>query len=339
MMDIKTEILETDEIKKSEQLCNLSVLVTGGAGFIGSHLVGYLLKSGMKEVKVLDNLATGKIENLQPFLDQYKNLFFVKNDIRNYKICLKMTKGMDVVCHQAAIGSVPRSVKDPLDTNDNNVTGFLNILNACRENGVKRFIYASSSSVYGDDETLPKVEGKVGCQLSPYALSKYIDELYAHLYTTLYGMECIGLRYFNVFGPRQNPKGEYAAVIPKFILSIQNKNAPIIYGDGSYSRDFTYVDNVVLANILAMNTENKEIFGKVINISCGKQTTIKELFDKICAMKKIKLEVKYQEKRMGDIPHSCADISLAEKLLHYKPIISFEEGLQKTIEYFAHLKF
>jgi len=324
----------------SDKLSKLRILVTGGAGFIGSHIVEDLLKSGVKEVRILDNLITGKQENIQELLDKYKNLTFIKNDIRNYKICLKVTKDIDVVCHQAAVPSVPRSIKDPLDTHDNNVTGFLNLLNSCKENHVKRFVYASSSSVYGDDQTLPKVEEKVGNQLSPYALSKYIDEQYARLYTSLYEMECIGLRYFNVFGPKQDPFSEYSAVIPKFIMSDTSYGQKAkIYGDGSYSRDFTYVDNVVSANILAMTTNNKESFGKAINISCGSKISIKELYQKICQVKKIKPDAIYEDNRKGDIPHSCGDITLAKKLLNYTPIISFEEGLKTTVEYLTKKKY
>ena len=304
-------------------------VVTGGAGFIGSNMVDRLIAEGI-EVIVIDNLSTGKKENLSHLLNDIE---FIYGDISNLELCRKVVKGIDIICHQAALGSVPRSVKDPLSSHLSNVNGFLNILIAAKEEGIKRIVYASSSSVYGDHEDLPKYEDKVGNVLSPYAATKKIDEIYANVFTKCYGMECIGLRYFNIFGPRQDPNGAYAAVIPKFIKLIKEGKSPTINGDGSFSRDFTYVENAVQANLLALTTTNKECFGEIFNIGTGGQTTILDLVNIIKKELKSDVKIIFGDKREGDIPHSNACIDKATHLLDYKPIIDFEKGIIKLINF------
>ena len=315
-----------------EQFKEKRILVTGAAGFIGSHIVETLLNDGAKFVRIMDNLSTGKIENIKHLLDKYDNLEFICEDIRNYESCVKAVKDIDLVCHQAAIGSIPRSIVDPMTTHTSNVDGFINILHAAKEAGIKRFVYASSSSVYGDDKHLPKQEEHIGKQLSLYAVSKYVDELYAYIYCLHYGMECIGLRYFNVFGPRQNPDGPYAAVIPKFITQMKNGEGPIINGDGSYSRDFTFVKNIVQANINALTTENKECFGQAFNIGTGTNITILQLHNNINKILETDIKPIFNIIRKGDVPHSLADISKAERMLGYKVLVSFYDGLNETIK-------
>ena len=315
-----------------------SILVTGGSGFIGSNIVEYLLNNNVKFIRILDNLSTGKQSNIENLLNKYGNVEFMYGDIANLETCRNAVKKIDIVCHQAALGSVPRSVNDPLSSHISNVNGFLNILIAANEVGIKRVVYASSSSVYGDDERLPKVEENTGNVLSPYAATKAIDEIYGGVFSRCYGMECIGLRYFNVFGPRQDPNGVYAAVIPKFIQIMKDGQVPQINGDGSFSRDFTYIDNVVQANVLAMLTENKEGFGRAVNIGAGGQTTILELFNIIKNTLKLNIEPIFYDTRKGDIPHSNADISKAREMLGYNPKISFEIGIIKTIDYFNSMK-
>ena len=310
---------------------NLRILVTGGAGFIGSNIVESLLNNNVKYVRILDNLKTGKMNNIQFLLDKYKNVEFMYGDISNLEDCKKAVCDIDIITHQAALGSVPRSINDPLSSHINNVNGFFNILLAAKENGIKRIVYASSSSVYGDNITLPKIENSTGNVLSPYAATKAIDEIYAGVFTKCYGMECIGLRYFNVFGPRQDPNGAYAAVIPKFINMIKNGIQPIINGDGSFSRDFTYVDNVVEANVLALTTDNEDCYGQVFNIGIGRQVSILKLFNTINNILNINIVPIFGEERNGDIPHSNADISKAIEMLKYEPKISFEEGIDKYI--------
>ncbi len=309
----------------------LNILVTGGAGFIGSNIVEYLLKNKVKSVRILDNLATGKKENIQSLLDKYDNVEFMYGDISKLEDCRKAVKGMNVITNQAALGSVPRSVNDPLSSHISNVNGFLNILIAAKEEGIKRVVYASSSSVYGDNPTLPKVEENTGNVLSPYAATKAIDEIYAGVFTKCYDMECIGLRYFNVFGPRQDPKGVYAAVIPKFIDLMKKDKRPTINGDGSFSRDFTYVDNVVQGNIKALLTKNKKCYGEVFNIGAGGRITIMELVDAINNGLETNIIPILGENRAGDIPHSNASIEKAKEMLDYNPNISFEEGIKKYI--------
>ena len=313
------------------------VLITGGSGFIGSNIVEYIsLNHKEVKIKILDNLSTGKISNISNLLSD--NVEFVYGDISNLETCRKIMNGVDSICHQAALGSVPRSVEDPLMSHKSNVNGFLNILIAAKENGIKRVVYASSSSVYGDDNNLPKQEDKTGNVLSPYAATKAIDEIYANVFTRCYGMEIIGLRYFNVFGPRQDPNGAYAAVIPKFIDLMMNNKSPKINGDGSYSRDFTYIKNVVEANILALTTKNEKCYGDVFNIGAGGRFSIKELFDSIKDKIKFDGEAIYGSLRAGDIPHSNADISKAKEYLQYNPKIDFKTGLSLTVDYFFKMQ-
>ena len=256
-------------------------------------------------------------------------------NIQDIDFCRNITKNIDAICHQAATGSVPRSINDPFFYHNNNVNGFFNLLIAAKENGCKRFVYASSSSVYGDNESLPKIEDNTGNVLSPYAATKKINEIYANVFHKCYGIEIIGLRYFNVFGEKQNPNGEYAAVIPKFIDSVKNGKSPMIFGDGSFSRDFTYVKNVVRANYLALTTTNQECFGEIFNIGAGGRITINEIFYKICEIMAANITPNYQPNRKGDIPHSNASIEKAQNMLGYFPEIGFEDGLQRTIHYFS----
>ena len=309
----------------------LRVLVTGGAGFIGSNIVETLLDQGVKYVRILDNLVTGKMDNITPILDKYKNVEFMYGDISNLDVCRKAVLDIDVITNQAALGSVPRSVNDPLSSHIANVNGFLNILIAAKEAGIKRVVYASSSSVYGDHPVLPKVEENTGNVLSPYAATKAIDEIYAGVFTRCYDMECIGLRYFNIFGPRQDPNGAYAAVIPKFIDLMRNGQSPVINGDGSFSRDFTYIENAVQANILGLITTNPECFGEAFNIGAGGQTSLLELIEVLQKELNVDIEPTFGPNRSGDIPHSNADIRKAQNMLGYEPKISFEMGMKKYV--------
>ena len=311
-----------------------NILITGGAGFIGSNILEYLTNKS-NSIRILDNLSTGNKKNIDNILDTYKNVEFMYGDISDLEVCRKAVKGMDVICHQAALGSIPRSINDPISSHNSNVDGFLNILFAANENGIKRVVYASSSSVYGDHPDLPKKEENTGKVLSPYAATKFIDEIYADVFTKCYGMECIGLRYFNIFGPRQDPNGAYAAVIPKFIDLMKKGEQPTINGEGEFSRDFTYVDNAVQANVLALTTTNSDCFGEVFNIGAGGQTSILELFSVIKEELKLNIEPIFGDKRDGDIPHSNADISKAKNMLGYDPKISFEDGIIKTIKYYV----
>ncbi len=310
---------------------NLNVLVTGGAGFIGSNISETLLNNGVKFVRILDNLKTGKMENIKFLLDKFENVEFMYGDISNLEDCRKAVKDIDVITNQAALGSVPRSIVDPLSSHIANVNGFLNLLIAAKEEGIKRIVYASSSSVYGDHPVLPKVEENTGNVLSPYAATKAIDEIYAGVFSKCYGMECIGLRYFNIFGPRQDPNGAYAAVIPKFIDLMKNGKQPNINGDGSFSRDFTYIENAVQANILGLTTSNEECFGTVFNIGAGRQISLLELFQILKKELSVDIEPSFGPERPGDVPHSNADISKARNMLGYDPKISFEMGIKKTI--------
>ena len=316
----------------------IKVLVTGAAGFIGSNLSEYFIEKGF-EVIGLDNFSTGHEKNLIT-LNNNKNFRFLQGDIRDFNTCLKASKGVSIVLHQAALGSVPRSIKDPLTTNEVNINGFLNILEASRQNSVKRFIYAASSSTYGDSKALPKVEENIGKPLSPYAITKYVNELYAEIYSNTYGIETIGLRYFNVFGRRQDPKGTYAAVIPKFIAQFLNGESPVINGDGSYSRDFTYIDNVLQINHLAMTTKNLEAINQVYNTAVGDRTTIKEMAEVIKKgltnyKKEIaEIPIKFGPKRIGDIPHSKASIEKAIFHLNYRPSHNFNVGIENYIKWF-----
>jgi UDP-N-acetylglucosamine 4-epimerase len=315
---------------------NQSFLVTGAAGFIGSHIVEYLLNNGAKFVRVLDNLSNGKMSNVEIF-QHHANYEFIEGDITDYDTCVKACVGIDKVCHQAAVGSVPRSIKTPLNTNDSNVNGFLNMIFAAKEAGIKRFVYASSSSVYGDEMSLPKVEDKVGMPLSPYAVSKKTNELYGKVFNDLYGMEVVGLRYFNVFGARQDPYGQYAAVIPLFVKAILNREPVYIDGDGEQTRDFTYVDNAVQANIRALTTDNQSAFGEVYNVAYGENYSVNHLYNAICELLNSDHKPTYRDARPGDIRNSLADISKAKNLLGYDPQFSFNKGLPITIEFFRDL--
>lgn len=317
----------------SEDISSKSFLVTGGAGFIGSNLVEYLLKYGAGKVRVLDNLSTGFIENLDAF-STHPAFEFIKGDISDPDQCRDACQGMDYVLHQAALGSVPRSVKDPVATNLANVTGFLNMLVAARENNVRRFVYASSSSVYGDSPHLPKVEEQIGNPLSPYAVSKRVDELYADVFAKTYKMEILGLRYFNIFGPRQSPDGPYAAAIPLFMFAVLNNESPFINGDGEQSRDFTFVENAVEANIKSLFCPIEKCNGGVFNIAVGERTTVNQLFEIIRDTAGSHLKANYREERPGDIRHSLAQISKAEDIMGYKPQIKIEQGLQITFQWF-----
>lgn len=320
----------------TSDLSNTTFLVTGGAGFIGSNIVEYLLKYGAKKVRVLDNLATGRIENVNLFKNNpaYE---FIKGDIRDLETCRKACDGIDYVSHQAALGSVPRSIKEPQNTNDVNVGGFVNMITAAKDAGVKKFVYASSSSVYGDEKSLPKVEEKIGKQLSPYAVSKYANELYADVFYKTYSLQIIGLRYFNIFGPRQDPNGQYAAVIPLFVSKIMSRNEVYIDGDGEQTRDFTFVDNAVQANVRAMLTDNTEAAGKVFNIAVGENFSVNQLYNNIGKLLGSDHKPTYRDTRPGDIRNSLADISKAQTLLSYNPQFNFDKGLALTVEYFKHL--
>ena len=319
------------EFKKILKQSNF--LVTGGAGFIGSNLVEYLIINGAKSVRVLDNLSTGLFKNIQEF-ENLPNFEFMKGDICNLDDCMTACAGMDYVSHQAALGSVPRSINDPITTNNVNISGFLNMLIASRDQKVKRFVYAASSSTYGDSKSLPKVEDVIGKPLSPYAVTKYVNELYADVFANLYGMQSIGLRYFNVFGPKQNPSGAYAAVIPSFIGSILNEDAPYINGDGEQTRDFTYVENVIQANVRALLSDNSDAINQVYNIAIGDRTSLNQLFHVLAEIESKQIEPIYRDSRAGDVRDSLADISKSERLLGYKPNIGLVDGLRKTYFWF-----
>jgi UDP-N-acetylglucosamine/UDP-N-acetylgalactosamine 4-epimerase len=315
--------------------CNMKILVTGGAGFIGSNLVEALLSDErVSQVRVLDNLSNGFKRNIDRFLDA-PNFEFIEGDIRDYETCLKACEGIDLISHQAALGSVPRSIKDPITSNNVNITGTLNIFNAAVEQKIKRVVFAASSSTYGDSEDLPKVEDKIGKPLSPYAITKFVNELYADVFAKTYeGFEYIGLRYFNVFGPYQDPNGAYAAVIPLFFKAALEGKSPIINGNGENSRDFTYVGNAVQSNILSLFSPAENTINQIYNVACGEQTTLNQLWQYICSICNLSLEAQYGPDRSGDIPHSLADVSKAKHLLNYQPNISVKEGLVKAFEYY-----
>ena len=324
-----------------EQFSKLSskkILVTGGAGFIGSNLSEKLIDLGVIVV-CLDNFATGKWENLAAIIDN-PNFTLIEGDIRNLETCHKAVKGVDYIFHEAALGSVPRSLNDPITTNEVNVSGFLNMLVAARDAKVKRFVYAASSSTYGDSENLPKVEDVIGKPLSPYAITKYVNELYADIFKSAYNLDTIGLRYFNVFGRKQDPDGAYAAVIPKFVIQLMNHESPLINGDGTYSRDFTYIDNVIQMNELAMKSQNPEAINTVYNTAFGDRNTLNDLvrylkeylseFDSEIA----NVKIVYGESRAGDIPHSLASIEKAKEILGYNPKYSLQEGLKEAVSWY-----
>ena len=320
------------------ELSNKTILVTGGAGFIGSNLCEALLEKGNRVV-CLDNFATGKRENLVQLLKD-SNFTLIEGDIRKLKDCLKATKDVDFVLHQAALGSVPRSIKDPITSNDVNVSGFLNMLVAARDNGVKRFVFAASSSTYGDSELMPKVEDVIGKPLSPYAITKYVNELYADIFSKSYGLETIGLRYFNVFGRKQDPNGAYAAVIPKFVSQLISGEFPVINGDGNYSRDFTYIDNVIQANFLSLVTTNEKAINTVYNVAYGDRNTLNDLMGYLKEYlsefdsKISNVKVVYGPNRTGDIPHSHASIDKAKELLNYNPQFNLQKGLKEAVKWY-----
>ncbi len=324
-------------------ISNKSILVTGGAGFIGSNLCEALLNLNNKVV-CLDNFATGKRENIEPFL-HHKNFTLIEGDIRDFSTCQEAVKNVEYVLHQAALGSVPRSINDPITSNEVNVSGFLNMLVAAKEAKIKRFVYAASSSTYGDSKSLPKVEETIGKPLSPYAITKYVNELYADVFYKTYGIDTIGLRYFNVFGRKQDPNGAYAAVIPKFVIQLMKHESPTINGDGSFSRDFTYIDNVIQINLRCLATENKKALNTVYNVAYGERTNLNELvtllkqylseFDAKIAS----VPVKYGPERKGDVPHSLASIEKAKELLGYTPEYDIKKGLKEAVNwYWKNLK-
>ena len=319
-----------------------TILITGGAGFIGSNLCEYFLSIGY-QVICLDNFATGHRHNIKDFISN-SNFRLIEGDIRNLSDCQNAVQGVDYVMHQAALGSVPRSIKDPITTNEVNVSGFLNMLVASRDAKVKRFVYAASSSTYGDSQGLPKVEDVIGKPLSPYAITKYVNELYADIFSRTYGLETIGLRYFNVFGRKQDPKGAYAAVIPKFVMQLMKLESPLINGDGNYSRDFTYIDNVIQMNKLAMSTQNPEAINTIFNTAYGERNTLNNLVEYLKKFlsaynpKIANVPIEYGPNRAGDISHSLASIEKAKALLGYDPQFSLEEGLKESIDwYWKHL--
>ena len=317
---------------------NKNVLVTGGAGFIGSNIVGKLLKQNNKVV-CLDNFSTGKRENISEYL-QNSHFTLIEGDIRDLETCRKAVSGMDIVLHEAALGSVPRSIQDPVTTNDVNISGFLNMLVAVRDAKISRMVYAASSSTYGDSKELPKVEERIGNPLSPYAVTKYVNELYATVFANTYKMELIGLRYFNVFGPRQDPFGAYAAVIPLFVKNLINHTPPKINGDGNFSRDFTFIANVIQANELAATIEAPQAINTVYNVACGSQTSLNELFSALKELlqkydKKIaEINPEYGPERIGDIPHSLASIEKAKSFLGYNPTHQIKDGLSEAIDWY-----
>ena len=319
-------------------LVNKNILVTGGAGFIGSNLCDALLKKGNKVV-CLDNFATGKRENIEEFLED-PNFILIEGDIRKLEDCIRATKDIDYVLHQAALGSVPRSIKDPITSNEVNVSGCLNMLVASRDNGVKRFVFAASSSTYGDSESMPKVEEVIGKPLSPYAITKYVNELYADIFSKTYGLETIGLRYFNVFGRKQDPNGAYAAVIPKFVSQLMKGESPVINGDGNYSRDFTYIDNVIQANLLSLVTTNKKAINTVYNVAYGDRNTLNDLMGYLkhylseFDSRILNINVINGPNRLGDIPHSHASVQKAKELLNYNPQFNLQKGLKESVKWY-----
>lgn len=323
---------------ENTKLSQKKILITGGAGFIGSNLCEYFLAND-NEVICLDNFSTGHRHNIEQFLSNPK-FTLIEGDIRSLNDCQKAVVGVDYVLHEAALGSVPRSLKDPITSNEVNVSGFLNMLVAARDAGVKRFVYAASSSTYGDSVALPKIEDQIGKPLSPYAITKYVNELYADIFSKAYGLETIGLRYFNVFGRRQDPNGAYAAVIPLFVKKLMNHESPIINGDGNFSRDFTYIDNVIQMNELALLTENKAAVNTVYNTAVGERTTLNELlsllktylseYDPAIA----NVEVQYGPNRDGDVPHSLASVEKAKELLDYYPTFNFQKGLELAVNWY-----
>ncbi|MDR6301783.1 SDR family oxidoreductase [Mesonia maritima] len=329
---IQIPSVDTDKLKDK------TILVTGGAGFIGSNLCEYLVENNAT-VRCLDNFATGHRENIENLLDK-ENFTLIEGDIRDLETCQQACNGVDYILHEAALGSVPRSIEDPLTSNEVNINGFLNMLVAARDQEVKRFVYAASSSTYGDSEALPKEEDVIGKPLSPYAITKYVNELYADNFKRTYNLDTIGLRYFNVFGRKQDPNGAYAAVIPKFVMQFMKYESPVINGDGTYSRDFTYIDNVIQMNMLAITTGSQEALNEVYNTAVGDRTTIKDMAEKLRDFlsefdaKIADVEIKHGPNRQGDIPHSLASIAKAQQKMHYKPTHKFGEGLKEAVNWY-----
>ncbi|NGX84978.1 SDR family oxidoreductase [Aequorivita sp. KMM 9714] len=322
-----------ENIYHNNDLSSFSFLVTGGAGFIGSNLVAYLLENNAKKVRVLDNLSTGSLDNLAEFKDDSRFEFF-EGDIRDLQTCKDAMDGIDYVSHQAALGSVPRSINDPVTSNEVNVSGFLNMLVAQNESKtVKRLVYAASSSTYGDSKSLPKIEDNIGKPLSPYAVTKLVNELYADVFYKTYGTPTIGLRYFNVFGPKQSPTGAYAAVIPLFMQALKDGKSPTMHGDGEQTRDFTFVQNAVQANVRAFFAEDKAV-NEVFNIAFGERTSLNQLWDKLKSISEKEIEATYGPPRKGDVRDSLANIEKANNLMNYKPLYSVSEGLKITWEAF-----
>jgi len=326
------------KLKQTELLKNKTVLVTGAAGFIGSNLCEFLVENNVS-VKALDNFATGHKHNLSNLLSK-ANFTFIEGDITDLDTCQNACRNVDFVLHQAALGSVPRSIEDPIRTNQANINGFLNMLVASRDQGVKRFVYAASSSTYGDSKSLPKVEDIIGNPLSPYAITKYVNELYAQNFKLTYDLDTVGLRYFNVFGRKQDPNGAYAAVIPKFVIQLMKHESPTINGDGTFSRDFTYIDNVIQMNVLAITTSNKNALNQIYNTAVGDRTTIKEMAEllkkylSVYDAKIANIEIKHGSNRKGDVPHSLASVEKATKLMGYKPTHEFKEGLKEAVDWY-----
>lgn len=326
------------DIKKLKLSPDYKILVTGGAGFIGSNLCEAILKNG-NTVRCLDNFATGKRENIAHLLSN-PNFQLIEGDIRNASDCQKACSGIDYVLHQAALGSVPRSINDPYTSNEVNVSGFLNMLIAAKDAKVKRFVYAASSSTYGDSKNMPKVEDIIGKPLSPYAITKYVNELYADVFAKTYGMETIGLRYFNVFGRKQDPNGAYAAVIPKFVMQLMKHESPTINGDGSFSRDFTYIDNVIEMNVRAMVGDNPDAVNTVYNVAYGERTSLNELVELLKEYlgkydsKITEVDIVYGPERKGDVPHSLASIDKARNLLGYDPKFNIKKGLEEAVDWY-----
>ena len=325
------------QVFHQQDISQKSFLITGGAGFIGSNIVAYLLKHNAKKVRVLDNLSTGSWQNVRRF-EHFANYEFMEGDICVFSTCVKACKEIDCISHQAALGSVPRSVANPMATTAVNVNGFVNMLKAAEEANIETFVYASSSSVYGDEPNLPKVEHRIGKPLSPYAASKLANEIFADVFAKTYDMNIIGFRYFNVFGPHQSPNGPYAAVIPLFVQALNEQKACYINGDGEQTRDFTFVENAVQANILGMTTTNKGAFNQVYNIAFGERFSINDLFNIISKLLNTKQKAIFRESRKGDVKHSLANIEKAKSLLNYQPNIDFKTGLEITLKYFFHSK-
>ncbi len=320
----------------TSEISDLSFLITGGAGFIGSNIVEYLLKYGAKKVRVIDNLSNGYFENIKPYIGR-PDFEFIEGDIRNYQTCVDVLEGMDFVSHQAALGSVPRSINDPINTNSVNIDGFLNVLTAVKNTpSVKKMVYAASSSTYGDSKVLPKVEGNEGKPLSPYAVTKLVNELYAEVFSKVYGLHTVGLRYFNVFGPKQNPDNPYAAVIPIFCKAFIQGNKPTIFGDGNTSRDFTFVENAVQANILALLSDPLDKH-EVFNVACGDQTSLNEMVEYLRQISGKDIQVNYTDERAGDVRHSKASIDKLVNTFNYNPKFNFKQGLSIVYDWYKEV--